>query len=224
MADIDGGFAELEKFTASMLRSLGKAEQQKLQHHIAHTMRRSHQRRIASQQNPDGSRFEQRKQLKKDRQTASAKKFLYPTGGSGEARLVVMKSWKKMGEDKFIGYDRRAGGMRTFIRDKIIKNLPDDIAEGGGANGRMKRRSIRRGTMFRKIRMARYLRAGQGPDEAWIGFVGLLGQIASVHQYGEKDKPNPFAAAVDYPQRELLGLTAKDRDELLDAVIAHLMV
>lgn len=52
-------------------------------------------------------------------------------------------------------------------------------------------------------------------------FIGLLGQISSVHQYGEKGKPNPFAATVDYSQRELLSLTAKDRDELLDAVIAH---
>ncbi|HET6536725.1 MAG TPA: phage virion morphogenesis protein [Sphingopyxis sp.] len=227
MAGVDSGFAELEDFVGSMLLSLEGAQQKKLLGQISQTMRRSHQRRIASQTNPDGSKFAKRKPPKADRQQAShAKKFLYPAGGFGPPRLVVMKSWKKMGDDKFIGFDRRAGGMRTFVRSKIIKNLPSDAggSEGGGGDGgRGKGRSIRRGAMFRKIRTGRYLRAGQAPDEAWIGFVGLLGQIASVHQYGLKDKPGPFAEAVDYPQRELLGLSEKDRDDLMDAVIEHLM-
>lgn len=226
MADVDSGFAELEDFVGSMLLSLDGAQQKKLLSQISQTMRRSHQRRIASQTNPDGSKFAKRKPPKPDRESASnAKAFLYPAGGFGPGRVVMMRSWKKMGDDKYIGFDRRAGGMRTFVRSKIIKNLPSDIDGGGGTGDdrKAKGRSIRRGAMFRKIRTGRYLRAGQAPDEAWIGFVGLLGQIASVHQYGEKDKPNPFAEAVSYPQRELLGLSEKDRDELMDAVIAHLM-
>lgn len=228
MADVDSDFAELEDFVGSMLRSLDGPQQKKLLGQISQTMRRSHQRRIASQTNPDGSKFAKRKPPKPDRQSSSVPKaFLYPAGGFGPGRVVVMRSWKKMGDDKYIGFDRRAGAMRTFIRSKIIKHLPSDIDGGGGSGGesqaKAKRQSIRRGAMFRKIRTGRYLRAGQSPDEAWIGFVGLLGQIASVHQYGEKDKPNPFAEAVDYPQRELLGLTTKDRDDLMDAVIEHLM-
>lgn len=211
MADIDGGFAELETFANSMLQSLSAAEQKKLQSHIAQTMRCSHQRRIASQKNPDDSGFAKRKAPPPGRKTSSrAKAFLYPSGGFGPGRVVIMKSWKKMGEDKFIGYDRKASGMRTFLCDKIIKNLPSDIAgAGGGSDGKAKHCTIRRGAMFRKIKSGRYLRAGQTSEQAWIGFVGLLGAIASVHQFGEKDKPNPFAEAVDYPQRELLGLTAK---------------
>src|SRR5690606_33488950 len=124
-------------------------------------------------------------------------------------------SWKKMGEDKFIGYDRRAGGIRTFIRKHIIAKLGPDPRDGMGRDGKLSRRRIRQQAMFRKIRTARYLKAGQTANEAWIGFVGMIGDIASVHQFGRKDRPHPLVDAVDYPQRELLGLTEKDRKDLM---------
>ncbi|MPT48055.1 MAG: phage virion morphogenesis protein [Sphingobium sp.] len=225
MAGFDAGFKELEDFVGSMLQSLGGAEQKKLQRHIAQTMRRSNQRRIGRQQNPDGSRYARRKPPQDDDQQSRPQlKFLYPGGGFGDPRIVVMKSWKGMGDDKFIGFDRRAGAIRTFFRSKIIRHLDPDPRDGQGRDGKLQRkRTIRAKAMFRKIKTGRYLRAGQGRDEAWIGFVGLLGEIAGVHQFGGRDRPNPYAKEVDYPQRELLGLTAKDRDELLDAVIDHLL-
>lgn len=225
MANVDSGFDQLEDFVSAMLHALEGAERKKLYNHIAQTMRRSNQKRIAAQKNPDGTAFAKRKAPKDDQKSRTAKKLLYPAGGFGRPRMVVMKSWKKMGEDRFIGYDRRAGGMRTFLKSKVIRYLPDKAPDGGGSDGKMqRRRTIRAAAMFRKIKMARYLRTGQSPDDAWIGFVGMLGHIASVHQYGEKDKPHPFSEEIDYAQRELLGLTAQDRDELLDVVIARLVV
>lgn len=223
MADVGTGFEELEDYVASMLSALDGAEQRRLMSVIGQTMRRSTQKRIAAQKNPDGSRFAKRKPPADDQPSATPLKFLYPAGGVGRPRIVIMRSWKKMGEGKFIGYDRRAGGIRTFFRKHIIRFLDEDPRDGMGRDGKLSRRRIRQQAMFRKIRTARYLKAGQGPGEAWIGFVGMIGDIASVHQFGGKDRPHPFVDAVDYPQRELLGLTAQDRKDLMDAVEKHLM-
>lgn len=223
MADLDSGFNELEDFVSAMLHSLESTERKKLYNHIAQNMRRSNQNRIAAQKNPDGSAFAKRKSPKEDKKSGTAMKMLYPAGGFGQPRMVVMKSWKKMGEDRFIGYDRRAGGMRTFLKSKVIRYLPDEAPDGGGSDGKIqRRRTIRTAAMFRKIKMARYLRTGQSPNDAWIGFVGMLGHIASVHQFGEKDKPHPFSEQIEYAKRELLGMTDADREALMDAVIAHL--
>lgn len=223
MADVDAGFAELEDYISSMLSALDGAEQRRLLSLIANNIRRSQQKRIAAQQNPDGSKFAKRKAPAEDQPSAKPLKFIYPAGGAGRPRIVIMRSWKKMGEEKFIGFDRRAGGIRTFFRKHIIRYLDEDPRDGQGRDGKLSRRRVRSQAMFRKIRTARYLRAGQRPSEAWVGFVGLLGEIASVHQFGGKDKPNPFTEAVDYPERQLLGLTKKDREELIDAISEHLV-
>jgi phage virion morphogenesis protein len=223
MADVDAGFAELEDYITSMLSALDGAEQRRLLSLVANNIRRSQQKRIAAQQNPDGSKFAKRKAPAEDQPSAKPLKFLYPAGGVGRPRIVLMRSWKKMGEEKFIGFDRRAGGIRTFFRKHIIRYLDEDPRDGQGRDGKLSRRRVRQQAMFRKIRTARYLKAGQRPGEAWVGFVGLLGEIASVHQFGGKDKPNPFVAPVDYPERQLLGLTREDREELIEAVSEHLM-
>jgi phage virion morphogenesis protein len=224
MADVDSGFAELEDYVTSMLSALEGAEQRRLLSVISQNMRRSNQRRIAAQQNPDGSKFAKRKAPPDDQPSATPIKFLYPAGGVGRPRIVIMRSWKKMGEDRLIGFDRRAGGIRTFFRKHIIRYLKEDPRDAQGRDGKLSRRRVRQQAMFRKIRTARYLKAGQKPNEAWIGFVGMIGAIANVHQFGGKDKPNPFSEAVDYPERQLLGLTKKDRADLIDAVEEHLII
>lgn len=83
---------------------------------------------------------------------------------------------------------------------------------------------LKKGAMFRKLRLARYLKTGANANEAWIGFVGRIAAIARVHQYGLKDKVSRLknAPEVQYPQRELLGLTDDEREDLLDLVMKHL--
>lgn len=88
---------------------------------------------------------------------------------------------------------------------------------------RKKRTSIREGVMFRKIRQSKYLKVGSTPYEAWIGFAGRVSRIARIHQLGLRDRPARHAREVRYDKRELLGMTAADREELLDAVIGHLL-
>lgn len=78
---------------------------------------------------------------------------------------------------------------------------------------------LRRQAMFKKLRMARYLKAGVAGDEAWVGFSGPIARIASVHQEGGMDKPAPGMKKVRYARRTLLGLTEAESQRMLDIVL-----
>lgn len=221
MATIEGGdLAELETLVGGMLNSLEPSARRKLFRRVATTMRRQNRARIKKQKNPDGSAFSERKAPAEPVAGQFAVKFLYPSGGSGPPRLVFMKSWEKQGPI-FTGFDVKAGGIRSFEYDKVIKWLRVNPAEENSGAGQIrKRRTIRQRAMFRKI--GRTMQAGQNDHEAWIGFGGMVASVASVHQFGLKDKPARHAREVRYARRELLGMTAKEREELIDAVIEHL--
>lgn len=222
MADVDGGdLAELEAFVGGMLKSLEPAARRSLFRRVATTMRRQNRARIRAQRNPDGSGFAPRIRPAEPEKAKRVLKFLYPSGGSAAARLVLMEDWKRRGA--FItGHDIEAGAERTFKREKVMKWLPVDFEDKNKGGGKIrKRRTIRQRAMFRKI--GREMQAGQSDFEAWISFSGIVGSIARVHQYGLKDKPSRHAREVRYARRELLGLTADEREELLDTVIDHLM-
>lgn len=87
-----------------------------------------------------------------------------------------------------------------------------------GKAGRIKSRA----KMFTKLRTARYLKARGTADEAVVSFAGRISRIARVHQYGLRDRAERGAPDVQYPQRELLGLTDFERERLRDQVLAHL--
>lgn len=89
-----------------------------------------------------------------------------------------------------------------------------------GKAGRIKARA----KMFTKLRTARYLKARGTADEAVVSFAGRISRIARVHQYGLRDRAERGAPDVQYPQRELLGLTDIERDNLRDQVLAYLTV
>lgn len=78
--------------------------------------------------------------------------------------------------------------------------------------GRIKRE------MFAKLRTNRYMKASGNDSAAMVEFTGKVQRIAHVHQLGLKDKPSPKSAAVEYPQRQLLGFTDDDR-QLVESVI-----
>jgi phage virion morphogenesis protein len=94
----------------------------------------------------------------------------------------------------------RARLMRSIARE-IRKSQSDRIAaqrDPDGAafaprrpkldRGRKKGR-LRQQKMFRKICMAKSLKAGGNADEAWVGFGGRASLIASIHQDGLADAP-----------------------------------
>lgn len=70
--------------------------------------------------------------------------------------------------------------------------------------GRIKR------AMFQKLRTNRYMKTSGRENGAVVEFTGKVQRIARVHQYGLKDRPNPNAKVMQYPERQLLGFCKED--------------
>ncbi len=59
-------------------------------------------------------------------------------------------------------------------------------------------------------------------DAAVVEFTGKVQRIAQIHQLGLKDRPNPHAQDVQYPERQLLGVDFGDNLLIEKLVIEHL--
>jgi len=126
----------------------------------------------------------------------------------------------------------RARLMRSIGRE-IRKSQSDRVAsqrdpEGAAFAPRrpkpdrgQKKGKLRQQKMFRKLRMAKSLKAGGNGDEIWVGFSGRASRIASIHQAGLSDTPAPGQPKVRYARRVLLGLTEAEQRRILDLVLAH---
>lgn len=116
--------------------------------------------------------------------------------------------------------------LRRSQQQRIVaQRNPDGTAfaprkprELRGKQGRIKRKA----KMFSKLRTARYVKASGSANAATVGFVGRINRIARVHQYGLRDRAARNAPDVQYAQRELLGLTAAERESVRDQVLQHL--
>ncbi len=75
---------------------------------------------------------------------------------------------------------------------------------------RAKKGRIKR-AMFQKLRTSRYMKASGRNDAAVVEFTGKVQRIAQIHQLGLKDRPNPHAQDVQYPERQLLGFGQNDK-------------
>ncbi len=75
---------------------------------------------------------------------------------------------------------------------------------------RAKKGRIKR-AMFQKLRTSRYMKASGRNDAAVVEFTGKVQRIAQIHQLGLKDRPNPHAQDVQYPERQLLGFGQDDK-------------
>ncbi|MDO9521487.1 MAG: phage virion morphogenesis protein [Pseudohongiella sp.] len=146
-------------------------------------------------------------------------RFLYKKP-SGEERVAEISSYQNQG-DRVTGYDVEAGGLRTFIRDRMQQHMKPKSA-GGPGSLRERKGSIRRQAMFSKIRMAKNLRATATEGSALVGFVGRVADIARIHQYGLRDQVNSSGTQVRYEKRELLGFTDKDVQSVLNLLVDHL--
>jgi len=80
-------------------------------------------------------------------------------------------------------------------------------------SGRIKR------AMFQKLRSSRYMKASGNNDAAVVEFTGKVQRIARIHQFGLKDRPNPYAHDVQYAERQLLGYTLEDKIMIEELII-----
>lgn len=211
---------QLHDMASALLQVLEPGPRNRLLRRMAVDIRRANQRRMARQKAPDGTAWEPRQPRRQAEPVIQPKRFLYPSGGTGEPRLVFMRSWRPDGHT-LIGFDQEADGIRTFVRKKVIAWLPAE-GEGGGPDappvprGRGRRKGQ---TMFRGLRSSRYLRTGAGSDAAWVEFAGKAEQIALIHHEGRRDQVAADGPEVDYPERPLLGFSPADERWILNSFI-----
>lgn len=104
-----------------------------------------------------------------------------------------------------------AGEIAKELRKSQQQRIKLQKAPDGSPYQARKRQRLRAKTgrikraMFQKLRTSRYVKATGRENSAVVEFTGKVQRIAQVHQYGLKDRPNPHAQNVYYPERQLLG-------------------
>ncbi|MBU9608577.1 phage virion morphogenesis protein [Burkholderia multivorans] len=86
---------------------------------------------------------------------------------------------------------------------------------------RRKKGRIRR-AMFQKLRTARFLKTASSADASVLHFTREVERIARVHQEGLRDRVERSGPVVQYPARELLGLTEQDIDAVSSLILNFL--
>lgn len=81
-----------------------------------------------------------------------------------------------------------------------------------------KGKGVLRKTMFSKLRTAKYFKAQSSADSASLTFTNANQRLASVHQFGLRDRVERRGPSAKYPARQLLGLT-KDEVVLIGAMV-----
>ncbi len=80
--------------------------------------------------------------------------------------------------------------------------------------GRLRRK------MFFKISSPTWLKARASEHQAVVEFVGTANRLATIHQYGLKDRIK--GREIRYPARELLGITHREVERLEELLLVHL--
>ncbi|MGM9489735.1 phage virion morphogenesis protein [Ideonella sp. YS5] len=99
---------------------------------------------------------------------------------------------------------------------------PQRVRHAAATPGHHRRERKRVQSMFAKLRTTKHLKARASGDAATIEIAGRSARIASVHQYGLLDQPQPGGPEIRYPTRQLLGLSAGDLEWLQDQVLQSL--
>ncbi|TEU24688.1 phage virion morphogenesis protein [Alkanindiges illinoisensis] len=76
--------------------------------------------------------------------------------------------------------------------------------------------------MFNLIKNAKYMRLQHTEQGIAIGFVGRVSRIATVHQYGLRDRVSSDGPQVKYAARELLGFTPQEIAMIESDCLAYL--
>lgn len=126
------------------------------------------------------------------------------------------------------GRRKLAGDIAKALRKSQQQRIKQQKAPDGSPYQARKRQPLRAKTgrikraMFQKLRASRYMKATGRENSAVVEFTGKVQRIARVHQYGLKDRPNPHAKDVQYPERQLLGFSQEDKQLVETLIIKHL--
>ncbi|HEJ7039444.1 TPA: phage virion morphogenesis protein [Serratia liquefaciens] len=205
-------FHQLDQVFADILGGMSPAGRLRTAREVGRMLRQSQSRRIARQENPDGSKFEKRR-----------RKVLHSQAGigfiwNGETRRL--RNWRATKGSRgrmLTGFDEGRGAIRSFYREDIERYLDINFTQ-------TRKDTTRADPMFRRLRTARFLKARADAGGATVGYTGVAARIARTHQYGLRDRVNKSGAVATYPQRQLLGITKADRMAIARSVIDSLGV
>ena len=118
--------------------------------------------------------------------------------------------------------------IASALRQSQMKRIAAQQNPDGGAfesrkpQLRNKKKNLRAG-MFRKLRTAKYLKTSGTADAAVISFTRDVERIARVHQFGLRDRVSRKSGLeIDYPARQLLGISGVDEVTITHLVTEHL--
>lgn len=198
-------FRELDQVFNDIANTLSYGGRNRLGRAIGGALRRSQQKRIKAQKNPDGSSYQPRR--RRVRRTQQGIKFIW----NGEVRHL--KNWKhEVGRygPRITGYDEDKGSLRTFYRGDIERYIEINTR----AVSRPGKKQMK---MFQRLATFRFLKMYSDASGATVGYEGVAARIARIHQFGLKDETVP-GVFVEYPVRELLGITDND-ERLIENII-----
>ncbi|WP_439843552.1 phage virion morphogenesis protein [Aeromonas dhakensis] len=120
-----------------------------------------------------------------------------------------------------------AGEMARILRASQAKRIRANIQPDGNPMAprkpqpkRKKNRGRLRRKMFFKISNTTWLKARASEQQAVVEFVGTANRLATIHQYGLKDRIK--GREISYPARELLGITTEEVERLEELLLAQL--
>jgi phage virion morphogenesis protein len=123
---------------------------------------------------------------------------------------------------------RMAADIAKTLRTRQQRRIKTQKAPDGTPYAARKRQPLRakkgrvKREMFAKLRTNRFMKATGRDDAAVVEFTGKVQRMVNVHQYGLKDEPGPKSKPVQYPARQLLGLSREDREIVEESIIKHL--
>ncbi|WCH27886.1 phage virion morphogenesis protein [Aeromonas salmonicida] len=206
--------ADLDRLTHFAARveliraNLSQRELARFADQMAKEMRESNAKRIKANVTPEGDQMDPRKPQRGNREI----KFIYTTSDNEVRHL---KSWRGT-RSYIIGFDIMRGGIRTFKRSRIKRFIKVDTSKGDAINkSKIKRK------MFSRLIKSKWLKAKGYSDRAEVSFASTAEKVAHIHHYGLKDKGSK-GQDIQYPERPLLGMDAKDVDKIEDLLLTHL--
>lgn len=149
--------------------------------------------------------------------------------------LTALENWVSPLLERLTPAERRklsrqvALDLRRAQRNRIRANRnPDGSAfeprkpRARSKSGGIKRQVRNAAHMFQKMVGPRHFKLRATPNGLSLHFLGQVGFIARVHQYGLRAKVAPDGPRYRYPQRALLGFEREDVRRIRDSVLDHL--
>ncbi|MFM5530445.1 phage virion morphogenesis protein [Aeromonas veronii] len=113
--------------------------------------------------------------------------------------------------------------MRATQTERIRANKQPDGSAMTPRKPQPKLRDRRGGTrrkMFAKLVKPAWFKATATANEATVEFTGTANRLATIHHFGLRDKIN--GKEVQYPERQLIGITDADIDRIEDRLLKSL--